>query len=125
MCRPIFAGGDSGRFRIFRPFRRRPRALIGLPLFVIFVWHGAIIGGPAVAGKREADVPVSQDMITARSNGFVVPYIPTRAASPPTGPDWVHEIKTTTVHELRSLSGNYPAKGAVNFAKLPELLGER
>ena len=28
-----------------------------------------------------------------RSEGFVPPCIPTRAAKPPTGPDWVHEIK--------------------------------
>src|SRR5271165_6412090 len=28
-----------------------------------------------------------------RSNGFIPPCIPTRAAKPPSGPDWVHEIK--------------------------------
>src|SRR5271165_4885379 len=28
-----------------------------------------------------------------RSNGFIPPCIPTRAAKPPAGPDWVHEIK--------------------------------
>jgi bifunctional non-homologous end joining protein LigD len=27
------------------------------------------------------------------SSGFVPPCIPTRAAKPPSGPDWVHEIK--------------------------------
>jgi ATP-dependent DNA ligase len=32
-------------------------------------------------------------MVTVRPNGFVEPCIPTRAAKPPTGPDWVHEIK--------------------------------
>jgi ATP-dependent DNA ligase len=26
-------------------------------------------------------------------NGFIQPCIPTRAAKPPSGPDWVHEIK--------------------------------
>jgi bifunctional non-homologous end joining protein LigD len=28
-----------------------------------------------------------------RSNCFILPCIPTRAAKPPAGPDWVHEIK--------------------------------
>jgi hypothetical protein len=28
-----------------------------------------------------------------RADGFVDPCIPTRAAKPPVGPDWVHEIK--------------------------------
>src|SRR5580692_8337417 len=28
-----------------------------------------------------------------RADGFVAPCIPTRAAKPPAGPDWVHEIK--------------------------------
>jgi bifunctional non-homologous end joining protein LigD len=32
-------------------------------------------------------------MVTARPNGFIQPCIPTRAAKPPAGPDWVHEIK--------------------------------
>jgi bifunctional non-homologous end joining protein LigD len=32
-------------------------------------------------------------MATARPNGFIAPCIPTRAARPPVGPDWVHEIK--------------------------------
>jgi bifunctional non-homologous end joining protein LigD len=32
-------------------------------------------------------------MVTARPNGFIEPCIPTRAAQPPTGSDWVHEIK--------------------------------
>jgi bifunctional non-homologous end joining protein LigD len=27
------------------------------------------------------------------SEGFVEPCLPTRAANPPSGPDWVHEIK--------------------------------
>jgi bifunctional non-homologous end joining protein LigD len=27
------------------------------------------------------------------SSGFIPPCIPTRAAKPPAGPDWVHEIK--------------------------------
>jgi ATP-dependent DNA ligase len=29
----------------------------------------------------------------APSSGFVPPCIPTRAAKPPAGPDWIHEIK--------------------------------
>jgi ATP-dependent DNA ligase len=29
----------------------------------------------------------------ARTDGFVDPCIPTLAAKPPSGPDWVHEIK--------------------------------
>jgi bifunctional non-homologous end joining protein LigD len=29
----------------------------------------------------------------ARTDGFVDPCIPTLAAKPPAGPDWVHEIK--------------------------------
>jgi hypothetical protein len=32
-------------------------------------------------------------MVTARPNGFIEPCILTRAAKPPAGPDWVHEIK--------------------------------
>jgi ATP-dependent DNA ligase len=32
-------------------------------------------------------------VVTVRSNGFIEPCIPTRAAKPPAGPDWVHEIK--------------------------------
>jgi ATP-dependent DNA ligase len=30
---------------------------------------------------------------SVRTDGFVEPCIPTRAARPPSGPDWVHEIK--------------------------------
>jgi hypothetical protein len=56
---------------------------------------------PAAAQFRDtlpvpgnADEPVIQDMITARSNGFIAPCIPTRAAKQPAGrDDWVHEIK--------------------------------
>jgi bifunctional non-homologous end joining protein LigD len=29
----------------------------------------------------------------ALPDGFIEPCIPTRALKPPTGPDWVHEIK--------------------------------
>jgi bifunctional non-homologous end joining protein LigD len=36
---------------------------------------------------------MSHMVVTARPNGFIEPYIPTRAAKPPAGPDWVHEIK--------------------------------
>jgi bifunctional non-homologous end joining protein LigD len=32
-------------------------------------------------------------MSPARADGYVQPCIPTRAARPPAGPDWVHEIK--------------------------------
>jgi ATP-dependent DNA ligase len=32
-------------------------------------------------------------MATVRPNGFIHPCIPTRAAKPPAGPGWVHEIK--------------------------------
>jgi bifunctional non-homologous end joining protein LigD len=32
-------------------------------------------------------------MPTVRLNGFIAPCIPMRAAKPPVGPDWVHEIK--------------------------------
>jgi bifunctional non-homologous end joining protein LigD len=28
-----------------------------------------------------------------RSDGYIPPCIPTRAAKPPAGPDWVHEVK--------------------------------
>jgi bifunctional non-homologous end joining protein LigD len=28
-----------------------------------------------------------------RSDGFIEPCIPSRALKPPSGPDWVHEIK--------------------------------
>jgi bifunctional non-homologous end joining protein LigD len=30
---------------------------------------------------------------TGRRDGYIPPRIPTRAAKPPAGPDWVHEIK--------------------------------
>jgi hypothetical protein len=36
---------------------------------------------------------VIQGMITLRSDGYILPCIPTRATKPPVGPDWVHEIK--------------------------------
>jgi bifunctional non-homologous end joining protein LigD len=39
------------------------------------------------------DEPVIQDMVTVRPDGFVEPCIPTLAAKPPAGADWVHEIK--------------------------------
>jgi bifunctional non-homologous end joining protein LigD len=32
-------------------------------------------------------------MVTVRADGFIEPCIPTLAAKPPPGPDWVHEIK--------------------------------
>jgi hypothetical protein len=32
-------------------------------------------------------------MVTVRPNGFVEPCIPTRTLNPPSGPDWIHEIK--------------------------------
>jgi bifunctional non-homologous end joining protein LigD len=32
-------------------------------------------------------------MIRVRADGFVDPCIPPRAAKPPSGPDWVHEVK--------------------------------
>jgi bifunctional non-homologous end joining protein LigD len=31
--------------------------------------------------------------ITVARSGFIAPCIPTRAAKPPAGPDWVHEVK--------------------------------
>ena len=34
-----------------------------------------------------------EGMLPVRPNGFIEPCIPTRAAKPPAGPDWVHEIK--------------------------------
>jgi bifunctional non-homologous end joining protein LigD len=32
-------------------------------------------------------------MLVRSDSGFIAPCIPTRAVKPPTGPDWVHEIK--------------------------------
>jgi bifunctional non-homologous end joining protein LigD len=32
-------------------------------------------------------------MLVVRADGFVDPCIPSRAPKPPSGPDWVHEIK--------------------------------
>jgi ATP-dependent DNA ligase len=32
-------------------------------------------------------------IVTVHPNGFIEPCIPTRAARPPPGPDWIHEIK--------------------------------
>ena len=31
--------------------------------------------------------------VRVRADGYVAPCIPTLAAKPPSGPDWVHEIK--------------------------------
>jgi ATP dependent DNA ligase domain len=33
------------------------------------------------------------DMLVVRADGFVDPCIPSRAPKPPSGPDWVHEVK--------------------------------
>jgi bifunctional non-homologous end joining protein LigD len=33
------------------------------------------------------------DMHIVRADGFVDPCIPSRAHKPPSGPDWVHEVK--------------------------------
>jgi bifunctional non-homologous end joining protein LigD len=33
------------------------------------------------------------NMVALRSDGYIPPCIPTRAHKPPSGPDWVHEIK--------------------------------
>jgi bifunctional non-homologous end joining protein LigD len=47
-----------------------------------------------VPTPRRGGEPLSGGgIVTVRSNGFVAPCIPTRAAKPPTGSDWVHEIK--------------------------------
>jgi bifunctional non-homologous end joining protein LigD len=40
-----------------------------------------------------SDLSVSQRMITVRPSGYIPPCIPSRAAKPPAGRDWVHEIK--------------------------------
>ena len=45
----------------------------------------------AVTGK--ADEPVSEVTVTARPNGIIAPCIPTPAGKPPSGADWIHEIK--------------------------------
>ena len=37
--------------------------------------------------------PLSESVVTVRTSGFIDPCIPTLAAKPPSGPDWVHEIK--------------------------------
>jgi bifunctional non-homologous end joining protein LigD len=34
-----------------------------------------------------------RDRATRRPSGFIEPCRPTKAAKPPSGPDWVHEIK--------------------------------
>jgi len=44
-----------------------------------------------VPGRK--DEPVSEITVTVRTDGFVKPCIPTLAGKPPSGPDWVHEIK--------------------------------
>jgi ATP-dependent DNA ligase len=33
------------------------------------------------------------DMLVVRTDGFVDPCIPSPAPKPPSGPDWVHEVK--------------------------------
>jgi bifunctional non-homologous end joining protein LigD len=45
-------------------------------------------------------------MVTVRPNGFVEPCILTRAAKPPAGPDWVHEIKNGGYRLIIRRDGN-------------------
>jgi ATP-dependent DNA ligase len=33
------------------------------------------------------------DMLVVRADGFVEPWIPSLAQKPPSGSDWVHEVK--------------------------------
>jgi bifunctional non-homologous end joining protein LigD len=59
------------------------RKLTGAP-------HSGTLAIAAQSGKAvDCHVPPSKVL----TNGFVQPCIPTRAAKPPTGPGWVHEIK--------------------------------
>jgi hypothetical protein len=74
----------------------------GVPGFLVeldtLAGHRDILLGDKSRGTlavpKEADEPVIQGMVTARPNRFIEPCIPTRAAKPPAGPDWVHENQT-------------------------------
>jgi hypothetical protein len=46
-----------------------------------------------------------------RTDGFIDPCIPTLAAKPPSGPDWVHEIKHDGYRLIVRLDGKGPSRG--------------
>jgi bifunctional non-homologous end joining protein LigD len=52
-----------------------------------------IRGAGSGSGRPACLVPGGAAAATIMSLGFVPPCIPTRAIKPPSGPDWVHEIK--------------------------------
>jgi bifunctional non-homologous end joining protein LigD len=55
-----------------------------------------------------------------RTDGFVEPCIPSRAPKPPSGPDWVHEVK----HGLPAGRGRAPVtrRGYAGLIAIPPLL---
>jgi hypothetical protein len=60
-------------------------------------WRGEAKQGVALAGSVVAppNAPASVAQNTGNTCGskYIPPCIPTRAAKPPSGPDWVHEVK--------------------------------
>jgi ATP dependent DNA ligase domain len=48
-----------------------------------------IVTTPLAGGRRLFDGA----MLVVRADGFVDPCIPSRASKPPSGPDWIHEVK--------------------------------
>jgi ATP dependent DNA ligase-like protein len=49
--------------------------------------------GYSLFGRANLTTPVDVEMLVVRTDGFVDPCIPSRAPKPPSGPDWVHEVK--------------------------------
>jgi bifunctional non-homologous end joining protein LigD len=50
-------------------------------------------------------------MLVVRADGFVDPYIPSLAPKPPSGPDWVHEVKHDGYRLIMRRGGEAVAAG--------------
>jgi ATP-dependent DNA ligase len=68
----------SGSFSGIQPPERRQARFRG------------IVATPRPGGERLFDRMLARRV---RTDGFVDPCIPSRALKPPSGPDWVHEVK--------------------------------
>ena len=51
------------------------------------------VGGMALLGRSRIDSATGAPMMLRRPAGFIAPCLPSKAARPPSGPLWVHEIK--------------------------------
>jgi len=52
-----------------------------------------MVSPPSDCMARLKSVPYPLAMIVRRPSGFIEPCLPSKAARPPSGPLWVHEIK--------------------------------